>query len=228
MKRCLELISKKKHYLKKLTEEIQGLDQLLDEQKKKKNEYETQNALLYVKLNQYQMRDEENTIITYLTLISLVLLIISVFGLYAFIQMGMSFILIFIEILMFDVLQLGCFLGASKLVKNHFKKKRNQKMGEIQSVAEQIDELREKRLSTDREYHILYQKKQELLQLVSKEEKDIENISEKVIDALLRLGVENKLSLKNIDALIAKKIEEEKQVVIDTDLKRTLNHLENK
>ena len=106
MEQCLELIFKKKHYLQKLKEEIQELDWLLDEQKKQKREYETQNALLYVKLNQYQMRDEENSITTYLTLISLVLLIISILGLYAFIQMGMPFIQTFIEFLFFDILQM--------------------------------------------------------------------------------------------------------------------------
>lgn len=228
MEQCLELIFKKKHYLQKLKEEIQELDWLLDEQKKQKREYETQNALLYVKLNQYQMRDEENSITTYLTLISLVLLIISILGLYAFIQMGMPFIQTFIEFLFFDILQVGCFLGSSKLVKQHFKKKREQKIDEIQAVSRDLEELREKRLSTDKEYSALYQKKQELLKIVSKEEADIQNISLKVVDALLSLGEEKQISLESIDALIAKKMEEGKQVLIDTNMKRILNHLENK
>lgn len=228
MWQCLELISKKKHYLQKLKEEIKSLEQCLDRQKEQKREYENQNALLYVKLNQYQMIDEENNIITYFTLISMMLLIISVFGLYVCIQMGTLFFKTFIIFLIFDIFQLGCFFGSFKIVKNHFKKKRKKNVGEIQSIFKQIDELRKKRLTVDNEYYILYQKKQKLLRIVSKEERDIQNISGKVINILLSLTEEDKLSLMNLDVLVVQKMEETIQVVIDNDMKRTLNHLENK
>ena len=50
----------------------------------------------------------------------------------------------------------------------------------------------------------------------------------KVLNTLLNLDKESKFSLTYLDELIAQEIKEEPQPVIDTNIKRTLNHLENK
>ena len=76
--------------------------------------------------------------------------------------------------------------------------------------------------------YIKFQKKQELFSLVSKEESELQDISMKVLNTLLNLDKESKFSLTYLDELIAQEIREEPQPVIDTNIKRTLNHLENK
>lgn len=224
MRQWLVFIDKKKQYIEKLHKELQNIDSLIRFKKEQKSKYETQNAMLYIKLNEYQMKDKESTILTYFTLISIVLFLLSIFIGYTFIQ----FKTVFIATIVFNVLQIIGFLEGSKIVKNYFAKKRTEKAEDIEFISKQIQELNQKMMILDKEYYALFQKKQELFRLVSKEESELQGISMKVLNALLNLDKENKLSFTYLDELIAQEIKEEPQIAIDTDVKRTLNHLENK
>lgn len=224
MRQWLVFIDKKKQYIEKLHKELQNIDSLIRFKKEQKSKYETQNAKLYIKLNEYQMKDKESTILTYFTLISIVLFLLSIFIGYTFIQ----FKTVFIATIVFNALQIVGFLEGSKIVKNYFAKKRTEKAEDIEFISKQIQELNQKMMILDKEYYALFQKKQELFRLVSKEESELQDISMKVLNALLNLDKENKLSFTYLDELIAQEIKEEPQIAIDTDVKRTLNHLENK
>ena len=224
MRQWLVFIDKKKQYIEKLHKELQNIDSLIRFKKEQKSKYETQNAMLYIKLNEYQMKDKESTILTYFTLISIVLFLLSIFIGYTFIQ----FKTVFIATIVFNALQIVGFLEGSKIVKNYFAKKRTEKAEDIEFISKQIQELNQKMMILDKEYYALFQKKQELFRLVSKEESELQGISMKVLNALLNLDKENKLSFTYLDELIAQEIKEEPQIAIDTDVKRTLNHLENK
>ena len=219
MRQWLVFVDKKKKYIEKLKKELQNIDSLIKVKKEQKSKYETQNAMLYIKLNEYQMKDKESTILTYFTLISIVLFLLSIFIGYTFIQ----FKTIFIATIVFNVLQIIGFLEGSKIVKNYFAKKRAEKAEDIQFVSTQIQELHQKTMLLDKEYYALFQKRQELFSLVSKEESELQDISMKVLNALLNLDKENKLSFTYLDELIAQEIKEEPQIVIDTNIKRTLN-----
>lgn len=224
MRQWLVFIDKKKQYIEKLHKELQNIDSLIRFKKEQKSKYETQNAKLYIKLNEYQMKDKESTILTYFVLISVILFLLSIFMGYTFIQ----FKTVFIATIVFNALQIVGFLEGSKIVKNYFAKKRTEKAEDIEFISKQIQELNQKMMILDKEYYALFQKKQELFRLVSKEESELQDISMKVLNALLNLDKENKLSFTYLDELIAQEIKEEPQIVIDTDVKRTLNHLENK
>lgn len=224
MRKWLVFVDKKKKYIEKLKKELQNIDSLIRFKKEQKSKYETQNAMLYIKLNEYQMKDKESTILTYFILISIVLFLLSIFIGYTFIQ----FKTFFIATIVFNALQIVGFLEGSKIVKNYFAKKRTEKAEDIQFVSTQIQELHQKTMLLDKEYYALFQKRQELFSLVSKEESELQGISMKVLNALLNLDKENKLSFTYLDELIAQEIKEEPQIAIDTDVKRTLNHLENK
>lgn len=224
MRQWLVFIDKKKQYIEKLKKELQNIDSLIKVKKEQKNKYETQNAKLYIKLNEYQMKDKESTILTYFILISIILFLLSIFIGYTFIQ----FKTFFLATIVFNAFQIIGFLGSSKIVKNYFAKKRAEKAEDIEFISKQIQELNQKMMLLDKEYYALFQKKQELFSLVSKEESELQDISMKVLNTLLNLDKESKFSLTYLDELIAQEIKEEPQPVIDTNIKRTLNHLENK
>ena len=75
MEQYLELIRKKKEYVQKLIQEYHQLSEVLKLEDKKKSDSDYKIAMLYVRLNQYQYINQENSIVTYSALISILLFV---------------------------------------------------------------------------------------------------------------------------------------------------------
>lgn len=222
MEQYLELIRKKKEYVQKLIQEYHQLSEVLKLEDKKKSDSDYKIAMLYVRLNQYQYINQENSIVTYSALISILLFVFSVFGLYTVVQMGFNVFFAFLSFFIFNFVQGTISLLAFKITKKYFKDKRKKNENNIQAILDELNQLRKIKFIQDKEYNDLYQKLQKIKENIYKEEQDIDFISRKIIDVLLNAEIKPMITVEDLDFLIEQEINKSEQTLIDTDLKRKL------
>ena len=226
MKQYLDLILKKKKYINELKLKKEELEKELELQRVQTRKCNTDMANLYIELNQYQLIDQESSIVSSLVIVSIVLFVLSILLLYTLVQMGFPVLSVFAGIFAFDISEFTIFLGASKIVKKHFKNKRLQNIKITESLWKQINDLGKKCFNLEKECSILRTKIQEFTSIICREEQDVQLISNEIINFLLNLTQQQ--NNKNLDYLIHEEIEKEPQIELDLDMKRTLNHLEDK
>ena len=221
MKRYLQLILKKKELINKLQLKLADLHQQAVCLHQTKCLLDNHYTMLAIDLWHLQQYDEENDTLNYMAYISIIVFMVSVFS-FSSLASFFSYLSVISAFLGFNALQVLLFFGASKIVKQHYQKKRKQNQEMIYQTLEQMKGLDQKRLKLEQDYQFLQHQRENLQKMIDQKKQDMQMISQAVMGALLRME-QSKPSYFNyplLDHLIEQQIKQDHPLEIDSDWTR--------
>ena len=224
MNQYLELIAKKKLYIEKLKQNIKETSKDLECLRKQEDFTSRENGNLYIKLNSLNQTEKEHSIVVGITISSLLLFVLSVFAFSVLFSFELPFYVILSRIVAFNVGQVLLMTFASKLVKAYFERKREEQEEDIKKIFLEIDENHKTMLDLNSNIQLLLKRKNYYLQSIALEEREIQQISEEILNIILK----NPSLSMQVNAFLEKELDESKQIELDNNMKRVLSHLENK
>lgn len=221
MDHYIEVILKKREYIEKLETQIMELDQQLNGLNDLFHQVNLENVKNYEALNGCEVYHKEYEINAVVLVIAAILFLFSACSFPLVIYFHLDVLISFFAILGFNIINLGCAFGVTKLVSKRFQKLREKNQEQIQFYQNEIERVNEKAKDVEGKRQILIKKKQELALQITLEEKDIEQIKQALIKGLLKASKEQLAQLNPIlDELILQEINKKEDVVIDLSIKK--------